>query len=53
MKIAEILRAMVDLVVKPVVQAVIPAGNDFHCSKNPADIRTDSISLYPGYGARD
>ena len=35
------------------VQAVIPAGNDIHYSKNPADMRTDSISLYPGYGARD
>ena len=35
------------------VQAVIPAGNDIHYSKNPSDMRTDSISLYPGYGARD
>ena len=35
------------------VQSVIPAGNDIHYSKNPADMRTDSISLYPGYGAHD
>lgn len=35
------------------VQSVIPAGNDIHYSKNPSDMRTDSISLYPGYGARD
>ena len=35
------------------VQAVIPSGNDIHYSKNPADMRTDSISLYPGYGAHN
>lgn len=35
------------------VSAAFPAGNDIHYSKNPADMRTDSISLYPGYGARD
>ena len=35
------------------VQSVVPAGNDMHKSKNPADMRTDSISLYPGYGAKD
>ena len=36
----------------PVV-ASFPAGNDMHRSKNPADMRTDSVSLYPGYGACD
>ena len=35
------------------VSASFPAGNDMHYSKNPADMRTDSISLYPGYGACD
>ena len=35
------------------LSAAFPAGNDIHYSKNPADMRTDSISLYPGYGARD
>ena len=35
------------------ISAAFPAGNDIHYSKNPADMRTDSISLYPGYGARD
>ena len=35
------------------VQSVVPAGNDMHKSKNPSDMRTDSISLYPGYGAKD
>ena len=35
------------------VSASFPAGNDMHYSKNPADMRTDSVSLYPGYGACD
>jgi hypothetical protein len=28
-----------------------PAGDDLHHSKNPADMRSDSISLYPNYSA--
>jgi len=35
------------------VSASFPAGNDMHRSKNPADIRSDSVSQYPGYGACD
>ena len=35
------------------VSASFPAGNDMHYSKNPADIRSDSVSQYPGYGACD
>lgn len=31
--------------------AAYPAGDDVHSSKNPADIRADSVSMYPGYGA--
>lgn len=33
--------------------ASFPAGTDMHRSKNPADMRSDSVSLYPGYGACD
>lgn len=29
-----------------------PAGDDMHHSKNPADMRSDSISLYPAYSAK-
>ena len=32
--------------------AAYPAGNDVHYSKNPADIRTDSISMFPDWQAR-
>ena len=35
------------------VSASFPAGTDMHRSKNPADMRSDSVSLYPGYGACD
>lgn len=34
------------------LQAAFPAGDDVHHSKNPADMRTDSISLYPDWQAR-
>ena len=32
--------------------AAYPAGDDVHSSKNPADIRTDSISMFPDWQAR-
>lgn len=38
-------------VVAPVT-AAFPAGDDVHSSKNPADIRTNAPSMYPGYQAR-
>lgn len=38
-------------VVAPVT-AAFPAGDDVHYSKNPADIRTDSISMFPDWQAR-
>lgn len=34
------------------VTASFPAGDDVHHSKNPADIRTNAPSMYPGYQAR-
>lgn len=34
------------------VGAAFPAGDDVHSSKNPADIRTDSISMFPDWQAR-
>lgn len=34
------------------VAAAFPAGDDVHYSKNPADMRTDSISMYPAWQAR-
>ena len=34
------------------VTAAFPAGDDVHHSKNPADIRTNAPSMYPGYQAR-
>jgi len=33
------------------LSSAYPAGDDIHHSKNPADMRSDSVSLYPGYGA--
>ena len=33
------------------LSSAYPAGDDVHHSKNPADMRSDSVSLYPGYGA--
>jgi hypothetical protein len=32
--------------------AAFPSGTDMHASKNPSDIRADSVSMYPGYGAQ-
>jgi hypothetical protein len=32
--------------------ASFPAGDDVHYSKNPADMRTDSISMFPDWQAR-
>jgi hypothetical protein len=34
------------------LSSAYPAGDDVHYSKNPADMRSDSVSLYPGYGAK-
>ena len=34
------------------VGAAFPAGDDVHQNKNPADIRTDSISMFPDWQAR-
>jgi hypothetical protein len=31
------------------VGAAFPAGDDVHHSKNPADIRTNAPSMFPGY----
>ena len=31
--------------------AAFPAGDDIHHSKNPADIRTNAPSMYPGFQA--
>ena len=33
------------------VAAAFPAGDDVHHRKNPADIRTNAPSMYPGYQA--
>lgn len=38
-------------VVAPVA-ASFPAGDDVHHSKNPADIRTNAPSMFPGFQAR-
>jgi hypothetical protein len=32
--------------------AAFPGGDDMHHRKNPADIRTNAPSMYPGYQAR-
>jgi hypothetical protein len=34
------------------VTAAFPAGDDLHHSKNPADIRTNAPSMYPGFQAQ-
>lgn len=39
-----------DIIVAP-LEASFPAGDDMHHSKNPADIRTNAPSMYPGYQA--
>lgn len=31
--------------------SVTPSGTDMHHSKNPADIRTNAPSMYPGFQA--
>jgi len=33
------------------IGAAFPAGDDMHHAKNPADIRTNAPSMYPGYQA--
>ena len=33
------------------VTAAFPGGDDVHAKKNPADIRTNAPSMYPGYQA--
>jgi hypothetical protein len=33
------------------IGAAFPNGDDMHHSKNPADIRTNAPSMYPGYQA--
>lgn len=33
------------------LQAAFPGGDDMHQRKNPADIRTNAPSMYPGYQA--
>ena len=33
------------------IKAAFPSGDDMHYSKNPADIRTNAPSMYPGYQA--
>lgn len=39
-----------EIIVAP-TQAAYPSGDDMHYSKNPADIRTNAPSMYPGYQA--
>jgi hypothetical protein len=34
------------------IGAAFPAGDDVHHSKNPADIRSDSLSMFPDWQAR-
>jgi hypothetical protein len=34
------------------LSAAFPGGDDMHHSKNPADIRTNAPSMYPGFQAR-
>jgi len=33
------------------IDAVLAAGDDVHRSKHPSNMRSDSVSLYPGMGA--
>jgi hypothetical protein len=40
-----------DEIVAP-IGAAFPKGDDMHHSKNPADIRTNAPSMYPGYQAK-
>lgn len=39
-----------EVIVAP-TRAAFPSGDDMHHSKNPADIRTNAPSMYPGYQA--
>lgn len=39
-----------EVIIAP-LEASFPAGDDMHHSKNPADIRTNAPSMYPGYQA--
>lgn len=34
------------------MSAAFPNGDDMHHSKNPADIKSNSISMYPNYQAK-
>ena len=34
------------------LRAAFPAGDDVHKAKNPADIRTDAVSMYPNWQAK-
>ena len=34
------------------IRAAFPAGDDVHKAKNPADIRTDAVSMYPNWQAK-
>jgi hypothetical protein len=34
------------------IGAAFPAGDDVHHAKNPADIRTNAPSMFPGFQAR-
>ncbi len=33
------------------IDAVLASGDDVHKSKHPSDMRSDSVSMYPGLGA--
>lgn len=33
------------------LSSAFPAGDDFHFSKKPSDMRSDSVSLYPSFTA--
>ena len=34
------------------IEAVLASGDDVHKSKNPADMRSDSVSMYPMHQSR-
>ena len=34
------------------IDAVLASGNDVHRSKHPADMRSDSVSMYPMHQSR-
>ena len=63
---SEIIRNLMDIVDKPAkevelanspneqtldAKTMFSMGDDVHKPKNPADIRTDAPSMYPGYQA--